>query len=136
MVDLAPVLDAAAAEVTEVLATSGTLVDLRVPTDPAAAAVDPTTLVSTVTPAVPYATGQAAFLIDQRGGPTDQVPARPGRKPNATVLLMPGLTPANRDEIVVTACRDPQVLGRVYAVVSTGRSSAGVVTVVDAARVS
>lgn len=128
--DLGAVLDRAGPQITELLATSGMTVALRVPVDPASAVADPATLTAVAVPNTPYSAAVPAILVETQGS-SDGKPARGGNTPYARVVIGPDWDVADRTEVVVEASRDSRLVGRVYAVKGIVRNVAGIVQVLS-----
>jgi hypothetical protein len=133
-VDLGAVFDVAGARLDELVAKSGTVVDLLRGGDPAAAQVDPVTLAPTASPAVAYALNRAA-LVTELAGPTDGLPARPANPGDAMIVLTRsgGVLPdvQDRDVVAVVECRDARLVGRRYLVGEVRGGTAGVALLVS-----
>lgn len=133
MADLMAMLRAAEVTIDGILDSSGCTVALRRPTDPMKAAVDPATLTVTAPPADFYAVDVPAIVVEVPAG-SDGKPARPAVGPGARIAVKDGAADVRtRDEVVVTRSdADRGMIGREYAVTRIGRSTAGIVMLLDA----
>jgi hypothetical protein len=138
MPDLSVLLDRAGLRLDELLATSGTTVDLQRGPDPAGAPVDPATLAPVVEAASTYAAARPA-LVTELAGANDGLAARTANPGDVVVVL--GRSGGDlddvreRDVVQVGACRDPRLAGNRYVVRGVRGGSAGVALLLTASLV-